>query len=58
MVSSDTNDLHTCWKAHQIGAESKSGSLSCSNTDRGAHRIKDGEDDRSEDGEGGDFIKW
>ena len=49
--------LHT-GKADQICAESKTCALSCSDTNRGAHRVKDGKHDRGENREGRDFIKW
>ena len=49
--------LQTCWKANEVGSESKSGSLTCSNTDGGRDRVKDGKHDGGEDGERGDLIK-
>lgn len=49
--------LQTCWKAHQIRSESKSGSLAGRYTDGGRDRVKNGKNDGSEDGERGNLIK-
>ena len=45
-------------EADQIGAQSKSGSLSSRDTDGGAHRIQDGEHDGGKNSKGGNLIKW
>ena len=58
MVSSDTNDLHTCGEADEIGTETEACTLAGCDANGWRDGIKDGEDDRSENGEGGDFIKW
>ncbi len=49
--------LHTCGEAHQICAEAEACALSCSNTDGGRDRVKDGKHNGGEDGERGDLIK-
>jgi len=43
-------------EADQVGTDTEGGALSCRNPHRGAHSVKDGEDNRSEDGQGGDLI--
>lgn len=49
--------LQTCRKSNEICAQSEAGSLTCSNTNGGRDRVKDGKNDGSEDGEGGDLIE-
>ncbi len=58
MVSSDTNDLHTCWEANEIGTETEAGTLAGGDTNRWRDGIEDGEDNGGENGESGNFIKW
>lgn len=45
-------------EADQICTESKTGSLAGSNTNGGRDSVKDGKDDRGEDGESRDLIQW
>ena len=49
--------LQTCGEAHQICAQSEAGALSCSNTDRGRDRVKNGKNDGGEHSERGDLIQ-
>ena len=49
--------LQTCGESNEICAQSEAGSLTCSNTDGGRDRVKDGKNDGGEDGERGDLIK-
>ncbi len=44
-------------EAHQIGAQSEAGALAGCNTNTRAHRVKDGEHNRGEHGEGGHLIE-
>lgn len=45
-------------EANEVCAESKTGSLSCSNTDGGRDSVKDGKDNRGENRESRDLIQW
>ena len=48
--------LETLGESNQVGANTKGGALSCRNTHGGAHSVQDSEDNRGEDGQGGDLI--
>jgi len=46
------------WEADEIGTQTEAGTLTGSDANRGRDSVKDGEDNRGEDGESGDLIQW
>ncbi len=44
-------------EANEVCAQSEAGALAGRNTNRGAHRVEDGEHNRGQDGEGGHLIQ-
>jgi len=45
-------------EADQVGTQTEAGTLAGSDANRGRDSVKDGKDNRGEDGEGGDLIQW
>jgi len=48
--------LQTTREPDQVRADTEGGTLACRNAHRRAHGVKNGEDNRGEDGQGGDLI--
>ena len=48
--------LQTTREPDQVRADTEGGTLACRNTHRRAYSVKNGEDNRGEDGQGGDLI--
>jgi len=46
------------WEADKVGTQTEAGTLAGRNTDGGRDSVKDGKDNRGEDGESRDLIQW